>query len=127
MFRNVIARIQQGHRTIAFPQAAPAMPDRYRGRPVVNRAQCPVGCRDCAEACPTDAITIDEKGLRLDLGRCLFCTDCVDACPQKAIRYTQEFRLAASRREDLIMTNGATELAHALDDKARRLFGRSLK
>ena len=64
MFRNVIARLQQGHRTIEFPKAEPTMPDRFRGRPVVDRAKCPVGCRDCAEACPTDAIT-----LRGDLAR----------------------------------------------------------
>ena len=127
MFRNVLARLQQGHRTIAFPRSVPAMPDRYRGRPVVDRAKCPTGCRDCVEVCPTDAITIEEKGLRLDLGRCLFCTDCVDACPYKAIRYSQEFRLAANRREDLIMTDNALRLARALDDKARCLFGHSLK
>ncbi len=127
MFRNVLARLQQGHRTIGFPPSVPVLPDRYRGRPVVDRAKCPAGCRDCAEACPTDAIAIDETGLRLDLGRCLFCTDCVDACPEQAIRYTQEFRLATNRREDLIMTDNALNLAHALDDKARRLFGRSLK
>jgi Ni,Fe-hydrogenase III small subunit/formate hydrogenlyase subunit 6/NADH:ubiquinone oxidoreductase subunit I len=127
MFRNVITRLQQGHRTLEFPRTIPALPDRFRGRPVVDRAKCPVGCRDCAEACPTEAITIDERGLRLDLGRCLFCTDCVEACPQQAIRYTQEFRLAANRREELIMSDNALALAGALDDKTSRLFGRSLK
>jgi len=103
------------------------MPDRFRGRPVIEREKCPVGCRDCADACPTDAIMIDNQGLRLDLGRCLFCTDCVDACPEQAIRYTQEFRLAANRREDLIMNGKTLELAKALENKTRRLFGRSLK
>jgi Ni,Fe-hydrogenase III small subunit/formate hydrogenlyase subunit 6/NADH:ubiquinone oxidoreductase subunit I len=127
MFRNIAARIQQGHRTIEYPKSVPALPDRYRGRPEVDRAKCPTGCRDCAEACPTNAITIDENGLRLDLGRCLFCTDCVEACPEGAIRYTQEFRLAASRREDLVMTGNTLKLAQALDDRMRRLFGRSLK
>ena len=78
-------------------------------------------------ACPTDAITIDNQSLRLDLGRCLFCTDCVEACPEQAIRYTQEFRLAANRREDLVMNGKTLELAKALEDKTRRLFGRSLK
>ncbi|HUI08074.1 MAG TPA: 4Fe-4S dicluster domain-containing protein [Verrucomicrobiae bacterium] len=127
MFRNVLARLQQGHSTIAFPQSVPTMPDRYRGRPVVDRAKCPDNCLDCAEACPTNAITIDEKRLRLDLGRCLFCNDCVDACPEKAIRYTHGFRLATNRRDDLVMTDGPLKLARALDGKARRLFGRSLK
>jgi len=128
MFRNIVARIQQGHRTIAFPKTEPALPDRFRGRPVVDRAKCPAGCRDCAEACPTDAITIDQRGLRLDLGRCLFCTDCVEACPDQVIRYTQDFRLATNRREDLVMTESVTRtLARALDEKTRRLFGRSLK
>ncbi len=127
MLKATLARFQQGHRTLPFPKTKPAMPDRFRGRPVIEREKFPVGCRDCADACPTDAIMIDNQGLRLDLGRCLFCTDCVDACPEQAIRYTQEFRLAANRREDLIMNGKTLELAKALENKTRRLFGRSLK
>src|SRR5258708_40158806 len=127
MLKATLARFQQGYRTIPFPKAEPAMPDRFRGRPVIEREKCPVGCRDCADACPTDAIKIDNQGLRLDLGRCLFCTDCVEACPEQAIRYTQEFRLAANRREGLVMAGQTLELAKALEDKTRRLFGRSLK
>jgi Ni,Fe-hydrogenase III small subunit/NAD-dependent dihydropyrimidine dehydrogenase PreA subunit len=94
---------------------------------VVDQLKCPVGCRDCAEACPTDAIVIDAKGLRLDLGRCLFCTDCVEACPEQAIRYTQDFRLAARKREDLVLSGESLKLAESLDKRTRRLFGRSLK
>src|SRR6266567_5662020 len=127
MLKAALARFQQGHRTIPFPKTMPVMPDRFRGRPVIEREKCPVGCRDCADACPTDAIVIDNQGLRLDLGRCLFCTDFVEACPEQAIRYTQEFRLAANRREDLVMTGQAVELAKALENRTRRLFGRSLK
>jgi Ni,Fe-hydrogenase III small subunit/Pyruvate/2-oxoacid:ferredoxin oxidoreductase delta subunit len=127
MLNILSARWQQGHRTIAFPKGQPTLPDRFRGRPVVDQSKCPDGCRDCAEACPTDAITIGEKGLSLDLGRCLFCTDCVEACPQQAIRYTQEFRLAVRTREDLVLKDDGLKLATALDEKMRRLFGRSLK
>ena len=123
---NILAtRWQQGHRTIAFPKGQPTLPDRFRGLPVVDQSKCPAGCRDCATACPTEAIAINETGLKLDLGRCLFCTDCVEACPEQAIRYTQEYRLAANRREDLVVP--AFKLAQALDDKTRRLFGHSLK
>jgi len=121
MLRNIAARFQQGHRTVPFPNPTPAMPDRFRGQPVVDRAKCPAGCRECIEACPTDAITADK----LDLGRCLFCTDCAEACPQRAISYSKDFRLAVNRREDLVLP--AFKLAQALDDKARQLFGRSLK
>src|SRR5208337_5281148 len=100
---------------------------RFRGLPVVDVSKCPDGCRSCAEACPTDAIAIDGAGFRLDLGRCLFCTDCVEACPEGAIRYSQEYRLAARRREDLLYDGRTLKLAEALDQKTRRLFGRSLK
>lgn len=128
MFRNILARIQQGHRTIAFPKGAPVLPDRFRGRPVVERGKCPVGCRDCADACPTEAITVEgRQGLCLDLGRCLFCTDCVAACPHEALCYTSEFRLATRRREDLVMRGNELPLAGALAEETRRLFGRSLK
>lgn len=125
---NVIrARLRQGHRTIGYPAAEPTLPDRFRGLPVVDRGKCRVGCRDCAEVCPTDAIMVDDEGVRLDLGRCLFCPDCVDACPEGAIRYTQEYRLATCAREDLVVRSDARELATAFDEKTRKLFGRSLK
>jgi Ni,Fe-hydrogenase III small subunit/NAD-dependent dihydropyrimidine dehydrogenase PreA subunit len=94
---------------------------------VVDASRCPAGCRDCADACPTDAISIQSQGPRLDLGRCLFCTDCVDACPERAIRYTQDFRLAARSRADLILERDEIKLATALDGSLRRLLGRSLK
>lgn len=127
MLKATLARLRQGHRTIPFPKSEPSLPDRFRGRPSIDASKCPAGCRDCAEACPTDAITIDGKSVRLDLGRCLFCTDCVDACPEQAIRYTQDYRLATRTRQDLVLQGQEIQLARALDEKARRLFGRSLK
>jgi Ni,Fe-hydrogenase III small subunit/Pyruvate/2-oxoacid:ferredoxin oxidoreductase delta subunit len=127
MLQISLARLKQGHRTIPYPAQEPTLPDRFRGLPVVDSSKCPQGCRDCAEACPTSAITIDDRGLRLDLGRCLFCTDCVQACPEGAIRYTQDYRLATRKREDLILRDQTLQLAEALEEKARQLFGRSLK
>jgi Ni,Fe-hydrogenase III small subunit/NAD-dependent dihydropyrimidine dehydrogenase PreA subunit len=119
--------MQQGHRTVAFPAEPPVLPDRFRGHPVLDPSRCPEGCRACIEACPTDAVLADDRGLGLDLGRCLFCTECVDACPEGAIRYTTEHRMAAREREGLIVRGGLLERARALDAKMLRLFRRSLK
>src|SRR5262249_46355370 len=122
-----LARLKQGRRTIPFPAEEPTMPERFRGHPLVDSSKCDDGCRVCAEACPTDAIAVNEAGVHLDLGRCLFCTDCVEACPEGAIRYSAEYRLATRTREDLILDGQALRLATALEEKSRRLFGRSLK
>src|SRR5216110_2043525 len=111
MLKVTLAQFQQGHRTIQFPKTEPTMPDRFRGRPVIEREKCPVECRDCADACPTDAIVIENQDLRLDLGRCLFCTDCVEACPEQAIRYSQDHRLAVRTRADLVYDGRALKLA----------------
>jgi Ni,Fe-hydrogenase III small subunit/ferredoxin len=127
MLQVLLARVKQGHRTIAFPAQPPTLPDRFRGLPVVDTTKCPDGCRQCVQACPTDAITIEDQGFRLDLGRCLFCTDCAEACPEGAISHSAEYRLAARTREDLIYDGRTQKLAQALDAKTRKLFGRSLK
>lgn len=120
-------RLHQGQRTIDYPASVPPLPDRLRGLPVVDRERCTSGCTECREACPTQAIRTDDEKWSLDLGRCLFCTDCVDACPDGALGFTPEFRLAASTRHDLHYDGRTQQLATALDRRARRLFGRSLK
>jgi Ni,Fe-hydrogenase III small subunit/Pyruvate/2-oxoacid:ferredoxin oxidoreductase delta subunit len=133
MLRTILARLHQGHRTMRYPAAPPPpLPDRFRGRPLADAGKCRTGCRACADACPTTAIEVKEGAgghdVRIDLGRCLFCTDCSDACPDGAITYSGDHRLSASKREDLVVGSGEElQLASALDERLRRLFGRSLK
>jgi Ni,Fe-hydrogenase III small subunit/NAD-dependent dihydropyrimidine dehydrogenase PreA subunit len=128
MLDLLLARIHQKHRTIAFPDGPPpALPPRFRGLPVVRESQCAEGCAACAEACPTQAVCLSPR-LGVDLGRCLFCGECVAACPTGALAFGSDYRLAARGRDDLVVEEErAVRLAVALDDKSRRLFGRSLK
>jgi Ni,Fe-hydrogenase III small subunit/ferredoxin len=127
MIKTLIARVHQGRRTMSYPGGKPPeLPAHFRGAPSIDVSKCPDGCRACADACPTQAITIDPS-LKLDLGRCIFCADCTAACPEGAITYTKDYRLATRSREALIVEGNELELASALDKKLRSLFGRSLK
>lgn len=127
MLKVLLARMKQGHRTVSYPDAAPVLPDRFRGAPSIDQARCKEGCDACVEACPTDAISIVDGKVRLDTGRCLFCTECTTACPEGAIELTHEYRLAARRREDLFVDGEFAAKRKALDEHMRRLFGRSLR
>jgi Ni,Fe-hydrogenase III small subunit/ferredoxin len=127
MLKFLLARLHQGHRTVPFPDPPPTLPDRFRGFPVVDPAKCPDECRACVEVCPTDALARDDRGVAVDLGRCLFCTDCTQACPEGAIAHSQEYRLATRTRDELIAHGPFVARSRALDERLRRLFGRSLK
>jgi Ni,Fe-hydrogenase III small subunit/Pyruvate/2-oxoacid:ferredoxin oxidoreductase delta subunit len=128
MIDLIRARLQQGYRTMAYPDGPPpALPERYRGRPTIDASKCLDGCARCAEACPTQAINL-RGAPRIDLGRCIFCTDCVEACPEGALRYSGDHRLAVRERADLMAgSDRELELAAALQGRLRQLFGRSLK
>jgi Ni,Fe-hydrogenase III small subunit/Pyruvate/2-oxoacid:ferredoxin oxidoreductase delta subunit len=119
-------RLAQGRQTTRFPLELPVLPQRYRGRPKIDRSKCPDECRACADACPTEAIRFDG-GLTLDLGRCLFCTACVEACPTGAVQYTPEFRMAVSERRDLLLSGGEMKLAARMRDELLRILGRALR
>jgi len=119
--------MQQKHRTFPFPDQEPTLPDRFRGRPLIDSSKCKDGCQECIAACPTTAIARDQRGLALDLGRCLFCPDCANACPEGALGYSTDYRLSARTREGLILRDGMQPKMEALGQELRRLFGRSLK
>lgn len=129
MIPPILPRLRQGHHTNGFPEQAPPMPDRLRGRPVIDAALCPAGCTVCAKACAVDAISFNQAGKpRIDLGKCVFCPACVEACPEKALRFTNEFRLSTGRREDLVVEDGKVyALGQRLRAELMRLYGRSLK
>jgi Ni,Fe-hydrogenase III small subunit/Pyruvate/2-oxoacid:ferredoxin oxidoreductase delta subunit len=127
MWKILRTRLSQGRRTLGFPDQEVVLPDRFRGVPALDATRCREGCRSCVEACPTDALRVDEHGPQLDLGRCLFCAECAEACPGGAIHFGQDYRLATRGRSDLLVRDRGIPLAQALDDRLRRIYGRSLR
>jgi Ni,Fe-hydrogenase III small subunit/ferredoxin len=127
VLRALLERARQGHRTLRHrADRPPELPARFRGLPVLRPERCGQGCRTCIEACPTEALAL-EPSLRLDLGRCLFCAECETACPGGAIEFTRDPRLATRSRDELTIGEEGLRLARALDQKSRRVFGRSLR
>jgi Ni,Fe-hydrogenase III small subunit/ferredoxin len=121
-------RARLGRQTVAWPDGPARLPERFRGRPVLAPSLCRDGCRACAEACPTEAILDPGRpSMRLDLGRCVFCTACTEACPEEAVRFGRDHRLSAGAREGLLCAGDEPRLARALDERMRRLLGRSLR
>lgn len=50
----------------------------------VDKGTC-TGCAACSEACPVEAIKIEENLAVVDADTCIDCEACVGACPTEAI------------------------------------------
>ncbi|MCW6525431.1 formate hydrogenlyase complex iron-sulfur subunit [Yersinia ruckeri] len=109
MIKLIKKVLKTGTVTVAYPFKALDLAANFRGKPEYNAQQC-IGCGACANACPSNALTMtpaeDGESLRwsLFLGRCIFCARCEEVCPTAAIHLSQEFELAVWRKEDLFET-----------------------
>ncbi len=50
---------------------------------VVDEAKC-TGCEICVDACPVEAITVDDIA-KIDPEVCTDCGRCIEECPNDAI------------------------------------------
>ena len=127
MIRYLRTRLEQGLRTANYPAEAPVFPERFRGRPVLDASRC-TDCAGCAARMPTGLLLPQPGGgARLDAGAALYAPEEAAACPHGALSFTSDHRLASSTREGLCSEAGEIELAQALDQRARAMFGRSLR
>ena len=50
----------------------------------VTVSEC-IGCGACVDACPADAITMQDGIAVISVDACVDCGACVDECPNNAI------------------------------------------
>ena len=123
MFRAIVSRIKQGHQTMPYPAKPLKMPDLLRGYPVATSLARTEEQADESPECPYGAFSAANGGC-LDMGKCLFCAE----CPAGNIEFTNDHRLAVTRREHLLIQPGADrQFAQPLAPDLRRILGRSLK
>ena len=105
--------------TVQYPHESLKMPERFRGHivlvrdPETGKALC-FACKLCERACPSDCITVEGAKLdgakrksvtqyKLDFTKCSLCGACVEACHDDAIRFSHEYNLASTNKNDYIM------------------------
>jgi uncharacterized Fe-S center protein len=52
--------------------------------PKINKKRC-IGCGECVEYCPQEAISTEEEKAAIDPERCIGCGECIIICPNSAI------------------------------------------
>jgi hydrogenase-4 component H len=95
--------------TTSFPGETHTPFEHFRGKPVVDDANC-VGCETCANVCPSGAITFrddKEKQIRIierNYGLCIFCGQCQEHCiTKKGVRLSDKiYNLTTLNRSELI-------------------------
>ena len=121
-------RIRHGFQAIADIRNA-AMSEAHRGFPIINEAKYNADWQEVIDVCPTKAIT--KKPAAIDLGKCIFCDEC-ERVSNGAIRFSNDYKIAASKKDHLVVATGAVYKEYVVSaiearKEIHKLFGRSLK
>ena len=129
MLQFLRTRLAQGMPTIPFPDAAPDFPERFRGRPLLECGACGEGrCPAGHAGCPTSLIRNGADGrATLDLGACLFAPEEAVGATGCGVRFSHDYRMAASSAEALRSATAEVQLAQSLGARMQGIFGRSLR
>src|SRR6266704_454119 len=107
MFKILQKTVSTGIVTVNYPAESAKISEHFRGRPSFDFDKWK-DARPAAEVCPTEAISLSDKGdsrkVTVDYGLCIFCGLCAEAASDQAVRITQEFELATSDRRNLVLT-----------------------
>jgi len=103
--KEALASLFTSAYTTKFPYADHVPFEKFRGKPVVDDANC-VGCETCANVCPPKAIIFTDdpvkriRTIRRDYGKCIFCGQCEEHCiTRKGVKLSDKiFDLAQTDR-----------------------------
>ena len=108
--KEAITALIKGPYTTKFPFKSHVPEKRFRGKPEYSKDGC-VGCKACAEVCPTGCIEVKDipdaetpvRKLELHYDSCIFCGQCQAACiTQEGIKLSNKFDLAIFDRSQAI-------------------------
>jgi len=129
MFQTLAVRKAQGTQYIANLRAA--QPAGFRGKPLIAATACAPNCRDCIDACPSNAIDFianKTNTVQIDMGRCVMCGDCAPLCPSQKLSFDNDVKLCATSRAGLVVSAARPSLDPIqVSAELKKRFGRSLK
>lgn len=96
-----------------------AVPARFRGQLEIQDRRCQ-NCRKCLEVCPVNALTIENKKLRVDHDACIFCGRCVETCEKGGLKHTSQYECAH------LQSQLSSEIGDELTSRIRSVLGRSM-
>jgi Ni,Fe-hydrogenase III small subunit len=124
MWNVIINRCKQGFRTLPYPEKAPSFPQRFRGLPVLRVVKQEAALSRDKD--PLGAVSAGQSPV-IDMGKMTFNENLKNVFPEGIFTYSREYRLAAAKREDLLIGENESLRAFIPDKKIKKIFNRSFK